>query len=70
MNQQAATYHSQRDYLRIIAMTAFDVARARGYDAVATDECVVRELQRLHPDLSPAEALRFLSAARRYFRAG
>jgi hypothetical protein len=69
MGQQASTYHSQRDYLRIIAMTAFDVARARGFDAVEADECVIRELQRVRPDLSAAEALRFLRAARQYFRA-
>jgi len=70
MAQQAGTYHSQRDYLRIIAMTAFDVARARGLDSVAADECAIREVQRVRPDLSASEAMRFLRAARQYFRAG
>lgn len=70
MGQQAATYHNQRDYLRIIAMTALDIARARGCDAVAADECAIRELQRVRPDMSAGEAMRFLRAARQYFRAG
>ena len=70
MGQQASTYHHQRDYLRIIAMTAFDVARARGFDTVAADEAVIRELQRVRPDLSASQAMRFLRAARQYFRAG
>ena len=70
MGQQAGTYDSQRDYLRIIAMTAIDIARARGFDQVEANACAIRELQRVRPDLSASEAMRLLHAARQYFRAG